>query len=137
MPHSDPISDLLIRIKNAGNRSHSSTKIPHFNFGEDILKVLASEGWINGYETIGEKQPGKFLVVSLKYTISDSGDRIPLIQNLKRISKPSRRVYLKRDEVKRVITGLGTGLISTSQGLLADREAKKKGLGGEYVAVIT
>ena len=137
MTHSDPILDLLIRIKNAGNRSHSSTKIPHFKFGEDILKVLASEGWINGYQTIGEKQPGKFLVVSLKYTISESGDRIPLIQNLKRISKPSRRVYLKRDEVKRVINGLGTGLISTSQGLLADREAKKKGLGGEYVAVIT
>ena len=137
MTHSDPISDLLIRIKNAGNRSHASTRIPHFNFGEDILSVLKSEGWIVGFKTIGEKHPEKFLIVNLKYTISDSGDRIPLIQNLKRMSKPSRRVYLKKDEVKKVLNGLGTGLISTSQGLLPDREAQRRGLGGEYVAVIT
>lgn len=136
MTHSDPIADLLTRIRNAGTRGHERVDIPWFRFGEDIVRLLADEGWVLDFEITGEPPTGKTISVRLKYT-SEGGDRVPLIRNLQRVSKPGRRVYLKSKDVPVTLAGLGTGIISTSGGLLPDREARNRQLGGEYVAVVS
>lgn len=136
MTHSDPVADLLTRLRNAGMRGHPSVEMPWFGFGEEIVRVLADEGWLLDYEVTGREAREKRIVVRLKYT-TQGRKRVPLIQRIDRVSKPGRRVYSKGKDVKPVLTGLGTSLVSTSQGLLPDREARQRGLGGEVVAVVS
>ena len=134
MTHSDPVADLLTRIRNAGLRLHGSVEIPWFGLGEEIVRLLSDEGWILGFEVVGEGISRR-LAVELKYS-AEEGRRVPLIREIRRISKPSRRVYRKKSEILPLHAGLGTRIISTSQGVLPDRLAVSKGLGGEVLAEV-
>ena len=128
---SDPIADLLARIKNANMRKIKKIELPYSKMKESILKVLKSEGFITDFKVFKEKNKSyKSLSVLLNY------DNDKEITNLARISKPSLRVYKKYDELKPFMNGVGTYIISTSQGVMSDLEAKKRKLGGEVVCSV-
>ncbi len=131
MPVTDPIADMLTRIRNAGRANHRRVDVPASRMKQSIAEVLLREKYINNFRSIEDGKQG-VLRIYLKYT----PDNRPLISGLKRVSTPGRRVYVKRDEVPRVIGGLGTAIVSTSQGILTDKEARKAGLGGELVAMV-
>jgi small subunit ribosomal protein S8 len=129
MPVTDPIADLLTRIRNAATAGHRRVDIPSSRVKQSIVEVMAREKYISNYKTIAD---AGVLRVYLRYNENNE----PLIKGLKRISRPGRRVYVKRDEIPRVLGGLGTAIVSTSQGILTGKDAAKKGLGGEYLAAI-
>jgi small subunit ribosomal protein S8 len=131
MPVTDPIADMLTRIRNAGRANHRRVDVPASRMKQSIAEVLLREKYINNFRSIEDGKQG-MLRIYLKYT----PDNRPLISGLKRVSTPGRRVYVKRDDVPRVIGGLGTAIVSTSQGILTDKEARKAGLGGELVALV-
>ena len=126
----DPIADLIVRIKNANQRKNKSVEIPFSNIKEKIIKTILAEGYINGYEikTEGVK---KTMIVSLKYKGIQR-----VITNLKRISKPGLRVYATYDNIPKVLSGYGIAIISTSKGILTDKEARKSNIGGEVLAYV-
>ncbi len=126
----DPISDMLIRIKNAQAVSHQTVNVPFSKIKFNLAKVLEKEGLIEVITTQGRKIK-KIIEIKLKY---EEGQ--PVIKELKRISKPGQRIYLKKSQVKSVRQGYGLAIISTSQGLMTNKEAKKKGLGGEILCEI-
>ncbi|PAF55393.1 30S ribosomal protein S8 [Mycoplasmopsis agassizii] len=126
----DPIADMLTRIKNAVKRKHKNVAFPYSNIKERILEIMAKEGFIVGY-TIEGNGVEKTLVVELKYKGSTSA-----IFDLKRVSKPSLRVYVSANEVPNVLNGFGLAIISTSKGLLTDKQARKENIGGEVIAYI-
>lgn len=132
MAANDTIADMLTRIRNANMARHQSTKIPATKMTRSIARVLQEEGFIAEFE---EEQEGvkRNLVVSLKYK---GKTRQPLITALKRVSKPGLRVYSNRKELPRVLGGIGIAIISTSQGIMTDREARHQGLGGEVLCYI-
>ncbi|HOJ93065.1 MAG TPA: 30S ribosomal protein S8 [Dictyoglomaceae bacterium] len=130
MTVTDPITDMLVRIKNANMRRHSTVDIPHSKVKERIAEILLEEGYIAKYEVIGEI-PKKYIRISLKYK-----GRTPVIQDMVRISKPSRRYYVKKEEIPRVLGGLGIAIVSTSQGIMTDKQAKKLGVGGELICMV-
>lgn len=130
MSITDPIADMLTRIRNAVSAKHDSVTIPYSKEKNEIAKILKSEGYITDYTVEGQTK--KNIVVTLKY--GENGKKV--ISGLKRISKPGLRVYAKADELPRVLNGLGIAIISTSKGLLTDKDAKVKGVGGEVVAYI-
>lgn len=127
----DPIADMLTRIRNAINAKHDEVIIPASNEKLSITKILLEEGYIRAYE---EKTEGnhKNILVSLKY--DETGDSV--IQGLKRISKPGLRIYAQKDKLPRVISGLGIAIISTNKGIVTDKEARKLGVGGEVLAYV-
>ncbi|MCR4404655.1 MAG: 30S ribosomal protein S8 [Candidatus Acetothermia bacterium] len=124
----DPIADMLTRIRNANERFQAQVRLPSSQLKEELARVLKEEGYIGGYkvETDGVKRS---LVISLKYKGKRGKERV--ITGLERMSKPSRRVYLGQAEIPPVRAGLGIVILSTSQGIMADREARKRGIGGE------
>lgn len=126
----DPISDLIVRIKNANARKHKSVSIPYSIKKEAIIKLIESEGYISSYSVEGEKT-SKELVVKLKYKKGQSA-----IVGIKRVSKPGLRVYVKSEEIPSIISGYGTVIISTSKGLMTGKEARKENVGGEIIAYI-
>lgn len=126
----DPISDLIVRIKNANARKHKSVSIPYSVKKEAIVKLIESEGYISSYSVEGEKT-SKELVVKLKYKKGQSA-----IVGIKRVSKPGLRVYVKSEEIPSIISGYGTVIISTSKGLMTGKEARKENVGGEIIAYI-
>lgn len=127
----DPISDMLTRIRNANMAEKSVVTLPHSKIKAEIARLLKQEGYIKDYTT--ENIEGKkALTLHLKYTV----DREPVIQGLRRISKPSCRKYVAATEVPRVLGGIGTALLSSSAGLLTDEEARKKNVGGEVLCFI-
>ena len=130
MSITDPNADMLTRIRNAVSAKHDSVTIPCSKEKIEIAKILKSEGYITDYTVEGQAK--KNIVVTLKY--GENGKKV--ISGLKRISKPGLRVYAKADELPRVLNGLGIAIISTSKGLLTDKDAKVKGVGGEVVAYI-
>ena len=132
MAANDTIADMLTRIRNANMARHQTTKIPATRMTRSIARVLQEEGFIAQFdeEKEGVKQ---FLVISLKYK---GKNRQPLITALKRISKPGLRVYSNRRELPRVLGGIGIAIISTSQGIMTDREARRQGLGGEVLCYV-
>jgi len=132
MAVNDTISDMLTRIRNAGAVRHSTTKIPFTKMTANIARVLKQEGFIFDYEEAGEGVQ-KHLVISLKYV---GKNRQPLIRKLKRISKPGLRVYKNSRELPRVLGGIGIAIISTSSGIMTDREARQKGIGGEILCYV-
>lgn len=129
----DTIADTLTRIRNAQLAGHKSVKVSASKMTKSVLEVLKSEGFIDGFETVkSEDKPCDECNVFLKYY--ENG--LPVISVAKRASKPGRRFYLRATELPKVSSGLGISIISTSQGVLSDREARKKKIGGEIVAKI-
>ncbi len=128
MSMTDPIADMLTRIRNASRAGHASTVIPRSNIKLEIVKVLKREGFLEGFIEIPEAPQGK-IKVFLRY--DGEGERI--LRGLERISKPSRRTYVGKDDVPRVRNGLGVAILTTPRGVLTDRQARKAGLGGEVI----
>ena len=131
MPQSDPIADMLTRIRNAISSVHETVDIPASKLKIQLAEVLKKEGDIESFEVIEENSFSKTIRVRLKY--GPRGEK--LIQGIKRESKPGLRVYTSKD-VNRVLNGLGIAVVSTSQGLMSDRQARKKGIGGELVCTV-
>ena len=131
MNTTDPIADMLTRIRNANSQKHKTVDIPASNMKKAIASILFQEGYIAAYEEINENSQG-VIRITLKY--DEKGNRV--IDGLKRISKPGLRVYAQKDELPQVLNGLGIALISTSKGIKTDREARKEGLGGEVRAYV-
>jgi small subunit ribosomal protein S8 len=126
MPN-DPVADLLTRVRNAAVARHETVSIPTSRMKADVARILRDEGYISGYE-----QPNaRDLVLRLKYI-----GKIPAVAGLRRISKPGLRVYARKNEMPRVLGGLGVVIVSTSSGLMTGREAERKGLGGEVLAYV-
>ncbi len=131
MNTTDPIADMLTRIRNASSSKFKTVDIPASNIKRDIADILFKEGYIKAYEEMKDDAQG-VIRISLKY--DDKG--VKVISGLKRISKPGLRVYASKEELPRVLNGLGIALISTSKGIMTDREARKENLGGEVLAYI-
>ena len=127
----DPVADMLTRIRNANLALHSDVAMPSSKLKEEIAKIFASEGYIDGYD-VAAAGTKKTLSVKLRY----GGDRSRIITGLRRVSKPGRRVYAGASELPRVNGGLGVAVVSTSQGLLPDREARRRRLGGEILCEV-
>ena len=128
MAATDTISDMLTRIRNACLVGHTKTKVPTTKMTRSIAKVLQEEGFIEDFVEEGEGIK-KHLVISLKY----KKNRQPIIKTLKRISKPGLRVYSNRKELPKVLGGIGIAIVSTSRGIITDREARRQGIGGEVL----
>lgn len=131
MTMTDPIADMLARLRNANSAYHDSVVMPHSKIKANIAEILKSEGYIAGYD-VAEAEVGKALTLQLKYGPS----RERSIAGLRRVSKPGLRVYAKSTALPRVLGGLGIAILSTSSGLLTDRQAAKKGVGGEVLAYV-
>lgn len=132
MNMTDPIADMLTRIRNGIGAGHETVNVPASKMKLEIARILKEEGYITSYKVEGETAREKTIVVELKYGANNQ----KVISGLKRISKPGLRVYAKSDSVPRVLNGLGTAIISTSHGLMTDRDARKNGFGGEVIAYI-
>jgi small subunit ribosomal protein S8 len=132
MPANDTISDMLTRIRNACAVRHPTVEIPSTKMTRSITEVLKSEGFIGNVEETAEGIK-KNLIVSLKYK---DRNRKPIIQKIRRVSKPGLRVYSNRKELPRVLGGIGIAIISTSKGIMSDREARKQGIGGEVLCYV-
>ena len=130
MVMTDPIADMLTRIRNANRQHHETVMVPASKLKVDIAEILKNEGFIKGYKVEGEG-PIRNIVITLKYR---GNERV--ITDLKRISKPGLRVYAKVNEIPKVLNGLGIVILSTSQGLMTDKEARAKQVGGEVLAYI-
>lgn len=131
MSMTDPIADMLTRIRNANNAKHENVDIPASNIKKALAEILLNEGFIKGYDVIKDAKQG-IVRVQLKYTRDDE----KVITGIKRISKPGLRVYAKKDEIPRVLGGLGISILSTSKGILTDKEAKKSDVGGEVICYV-
>lgn len=127
----DPIADMLTRIRNANKAKFDTVEIPSSNMKAEIARVLKEEGYIVSYE-IKENEVQNSLIITLKYM--ENGEKV--IRGLKRISKPGLRVFAKAEELPRVLNGLGIALISTSKGIMTDKQARELGIGGEVLAYI-
>ena len=131
MSISDPLADMMTRIRNAGKAKHKSVDIPGSRLKSALADVMKKEGFISNYKFIKDNKQG-ILRVYLKY---DQSDR-HVIYGLQRVSKPSRRVYVKNTDIKSVLNGLGVVVLSTSKGVLTDKQAKKENVGGEVLCNI-
>jgi small subunit ribosomal protein S8 len=133
MTMTDPIADMLTRIRNANVAMHDEVRMPSSKVKEALAAILKQEGYIEGFsvEDAGER-PGRTLTITMKYT----PERARTISGLKRVSKPGLRVYSGAEKVPRVLGGLGVAVLSTSQGLMTDREARKRRVGGEVLCFV-
>ena len=127
----DPIADMLSRIRNANNARHKSVDVPCSNIKKEIARILLDEGYIKGYDVVEDDKQG-MIKIDLKY--SQDGERV--ISGLKRISKPGLRVYVKCDDVPKVLGGLGIAIISTSKGITTDKMARQEKVGGEVICYV-
>lgn len=127
----DPIADMLTRIRNALIVKHDAVDVPVSVMKLAIADILLNEGYIKGY-TVGGEGVQKMMTITLKY----GANRQKVITGLKRISKPGLRVYARKDNIPKVLNGLGIAIISTSRGIMTDREARKQGVGGEVLAYV-
>ena len=131
MTMTDPVADMLTRIRNANTAGHATVYIPASKIKKNIADILQREGYIKGYDVVeGETQDT--LRVAMKY----GPDKAKVINGIKRISKPGLKVYAKKTEVPKVLGGLGIAIISTSNGLITDKEARKLGVGGEVICYV-
>ena len=131
MSMTDPISDMLTRIRNGQKARKVSVRMPASNAKTAVAKVLKDEGYIADYSTIEDGQKAE-LTVELKYY-----EGKPVIENIKRISKPGLRIYRGKEELPKVLGGLGVAIVSTSAGVMSDRQAREQGIGGEVLCVIS
>jgi len=130
MQITDAIADMLTRIRNAGNAGHETVEIPASNLKKAIAQILLDEGYISGFETTEDDKQG-----TIKITLKYSGKK-HVISGIKRISKPGLRTYAGKDNLPRVLNGLGIAIISTSQGVMTDKKARSLGIGGEVLAYV-
>ena len=128
----DSIADLLTRIRNAQTARHETVSVETSIMKKSIVQILLDEGYISSFEEV-DNGKNKDIVITLKY-VKDKHDKV--ITGLKRISKPGLRVYAGKDELPKVLGGLGTAIISTNKGILTDKEARKEGVGGEVIAFV-
>ena len=131
MQITDPIADLLTRIRNASTAKHPSVDIPASNLKKAICQILVDEGYIKGMQVIEDDKQGT-IRVALKYTANDQ----PVIAGLKRVSKPGLRIYAGADELPKVLKGLGIAIVSTSKGVMTDKKARENHIGGEVLAFV-
>ena len=133
MTMTDPIADMLTRIRNGNTAFHDAVRMPSSKVKESLAQILQREGYIEGYDIADDpSRPGKVLTINMKY----SPERARSISGIRRVSKPGLRVYTKAEKVPRVLGGLGVAVLSTSQGLMTDREARKKRVGGEILCEV-
>jgi small subunit ribosomal protein S8 len=133
MTMTDPIADMLTRIRNANVAMHDEVRMPSSKLKEALAAVLQREGYIEGFSVADDPtRPGRFLEIAMKYT----PDRDRTISGLRRVSKPGLRVYTKADRLPRVLGGLGVAVLSTDQGLMTDREARERRKGGEVLCYV-
>ena len=131
MNTTDPIADMLTRIRNANSAKHKTVDVPSSKMKTAIAEILFKEGYIKSFEIISDENQG-IIRITLKY--DEKGTRV--IDGIKRISKPGLRVYANKEELPRVLNGLGVAIISTSSGIMTDRDARKQKLGGEVIAFV-
>jgi small subunit ribosomal protein S8 len=131
MTMTDPIADLLTRIRNANRAGYEKTDIPFSNVKESICRILKEEGFIEDYRVF-EQEPSNVVRVYLKY----GTDNEKFLTDLQRVSKPGLRVYVNREDIPRILGGIGVAILSTSQGMMTDAEARKRGVGGEVVCKV-
>jgi small subunit ribosomal protein S8 len=127
----DPIADMLTRIRNANRAMHDTAEMPTSRMKEQIARLLKEEGYITDFRVV-PSEPVATLVVELKF----GKNRQRVLTDLKRVSKPGRRVYARKDRLPRVLGGLGTSILSTSSGVITGRQAQEKGVGGEVIAFV-
>jgi small subunit ribosomal protein S8 len=131
MVMTDPIADMLTRIRNANNAGHLNVQIPSSNIKKSIADILLQEGYIKAYDVKDDGKQG-ILTINLKYL--DNKEKV--IRGIKRISKPGLRIYADKDELPKVLNGLGVAIISTSNGIVTDKVARKNGIGGEVICYV-
>ena len=131
MNTTDPIADMLTRIRNANSSKHKTVDVPASNMKKEIARILFEEGYIKAFEEIKDDAQG-VIRITLKY--DEKGAKV--IDGLKRISKPGLRVYASKDELPKVLNGLGIAIISTSKGIVTDKQARELGIGGEVLAYV-
>ena len=131
MKITDPISDMLTRIRNANSAGKDSVSMPSSKVLVEIARVITEEGYVEGY-TVEDTKPQKTLHITLKY----GKKRDKVIRGIRRISKPGLRIYSTAEKLPRVLGGLGTAVVSTSKGMMCDRDARKNGVGGEVIAYV-
>ncbi|MEE2682650.1 MAG: 30S ribosomal protein S8 [Actinomycetota bacterium] len=133
MTMTDPVADMLTRIRNANTAMHDDVAMPSSKLKESLATLLHKEGYISDFNVSdNDESPGKTLTIEMKYSPS----RARVISGIKRVSKPGLRVYSKSNEIPRVLGGLGVAVVSTSQGLMSDREARKRRMGGEILCYV-
>jgi small subunit ribosomal protein S8 len=131
MPMTDPIADLLTRIRNANQKAFEKLEVPHSKFKEEVVRILKDEGYLKDYRILKD-QGRSVLKISMKY-----GDREKrVITRIERVSKPSRRIYVGVDQIPRVQGGVGVAILSTPRGVMTDRQARAAGVGGEVVCYV-
>ena len=131
MQITDPIADLLTRIRNASSAKHDTVEIPASNMKKSICQILVDEGFIKSFTVADDGKQG-VITVALKY----GANKTPVIQGLKRVSKPGLRIYSNVEDMPKVMKGLGIAIVSTSKGVMTDRQARKENVGGEVLAFI-
>lgn len=131
MHATDVIADMLTRIRNAASAKHQTVDVPASNLKKQIAKILLEEGYIRDFIVIDDKKQG-IIRITLKYVDNKKN----IITGIKRISKPGLRVYAQKDEIPKVLGGLGVAIVSTSQGVMTDKAARKLGIGGEILAFV-
>lgn len=134
MSISDPIADMLTRVRNALGRQHPVVSVPHSKVKQAIADVLKEEGYIEGYEVLPEK-PHAVIRINLKY-IGGRRDRQSVITDLQRVSRPGRRIYVAKDDIPWVLSGMGTSILTTSKGVMTGQKARRLGLGGEVICKV-
>ncbi|MGP1569449.1 MAG: 30S ribosomal protein S8 [Eubacteriales bacterium] len=130
MTMTDPVADMLTRIRNANTAGHETVEIPASKMKKSIAQILLNEGYISGFDVVEDNKQG-VIKVQMKYLGKDK-----VISGIKKISKPGLKVYAKANEVPRVLGGLGIAIISTSNGVISDKEARKLGVGGEVICYV-
>ena len=128
----DPVADMLTRIRNANKALHDRVEMPNSKLKEEIARILKEEGYVRDYHVEERELPYKVLVIELKYGRS----RERVLNGLKRISKPGRRIYAGKDRLPRVLGGMGTAILSTSRGVITSRTAEQEGIGGEVICFV-
>lgn len=131
MTMTDPTADMLTRIRNANTVKHETVDVPASNIKKEIVRILLEEGFVRGYDVIEDEKQG-IIRIQLKY--GQAGEKV--IQGIKRISKPGMRVYTNAHEIPKVLNGLGIAIISTSKGILTDKQARKENVGGEVICYV-
>ena len=131
MSFTDPIADMITRIRNAQLRTLESVSIPSSKFRAKILDVLKEEGYISDYKFLSDAKNKGSLIINLKYN-----NGLPVIKEIRRISKPGRRIYTKADSIPKIQSGLGIAIVSTSMGIMSDNDARSKNIGGEIICKV-
>lgn len=131
MQMSDVIADMLTRIRNANNAKHATVDIPASNMKKAIAEILVKEGYVKSYETIEDGKQG-VIRITLKY----QGNKQKVLRGIRRVSKPGLRIYASCEEMPRVMNGLGIAIVSTSKGIMTDKQARKENVGGEVLAFV-